>query len=669
MSQERNNPEQSNRNAVQAHDDGENVGSNCSANLHFDDIVQASRRNFLKRSVIASSMTTLGVPMLSSISRGAAAQSAASTSSYGMFSFKSVPMTPIRDAIVVPEGYNASVLIAWGDPVSNGPAFKQNGSNTADEQLQQWGMHNDGMHFFPFDRRSFAGAKLPSSTNGLLVSNHEYVDHGLLFTDGSVNWSAEKVRKSQAAHGVGVIEIKHTSSGWEVVRPSAYARRITAMTPMRLSGPAAGNALVVTNADSTGTRVLGTLNNCSHGYTPWGTFLTGEENFNGYFVNRGTISADQRRYGIGATGAGYRWHEFDTRFDAAIEPNEANRFGYVVEIDPFNPNSTPVKRSALGRFKHEGATVTLAQDGRVVVYLGDDERFEYVYKFVSDGRYNPNNREANFDLLDRGILYVARFAADGSGEWIELTAGKNNLTAANGFPDQASICVRTRQAADLVGATKMDRPEWIAVNPQNKEVYITLTNNSNRGVGTNAATDAANPRANNTFGHIVRWVENGGDPAALRFAWNIFVQAGDPASTDPNKRGNIKGDVFGSPDGLWFDQRGVLWIQTDVSTSTLGRGDYINFGNNQMLAANTRTGEIRRFLTGPNGCEITGVVCTPDGRTMFINVQHPGESPSENSDPNNTTAISSWPDGPGRAGRPRSATVVIRRNDGGVIGS
>jgi uncharacterized protein len=655
-------------NSVAQHDADEGIGVNPSSNTSFEEVLLASRRNFLAHSAMASAIALAGVPILSSVSRGAQAQAIAAPAP-GSFSFKSVPMLPISDRIVVPEGYTANVLIAWGDPVSQGPAFKQDGSNSTQEQMLQWGMHNDGMHFFPFERRIFGNVRLPSSTHGLLVSNHEYVDHGLLFKDGSANWSADKVMKSQAAHGMGVIEIKRENTQWSVVRPSVYARRISAMTPMQLTGPAAGSELLRTSADSSGSRVLGTINNCSHGYTPWGTFLTGEENFNGYFVNRGTIPTDQRRYGISANGAGYRWHEFDTRFDSALEPNEANRFGYVVEFDPFDPQSVPAKRTALGRFKHEGATVTLAQDGRAVVYLGDDERFEYVYKYISRDKFDAKNRRANFSLLDNGTLYVARFAPDGSGEWLELSVGKNNLSAANGFPDQASICVRTRQAADAAGATKMDRPEWVAVNPLNKEVYLALTNNSNRGTGTNPGVDAANPRAANTFGHIVRWVEAGQDPAALRFNWNIFVQAGDPQNADVSKRGNINGDAFGSPDGLWFDDRGVLWIQTDVSTSTLGRGDYANFGNNQMLAANTQTGEVRRFLTGPNGCEVTGVVTTPDGRTMFVNIQHPGEAPSESSDPNNPTAISTWPDGPGRAGRPRSATVVIERTDRGIIGS
>ncbi len=648
------------------HDEQESIGVNPSNNESFADVLNASRRKFLGQSALASAVLASGVPIISSYSRGAQAQASAPVAQ--KIGFKSVATLPALDSIVVPEGYLASVIIAWGDPVSDGPAFKQDGSNSVADQNVQWGMHNDGMHFFPFDRRAFGGVRLPSSSHGLLVSNHEYVDHGLLFSDGDANWSAEKVRKSQAGHGVGVVEIRESDGNWAVVRPSRFARRITADTPMTMTGPAAGSALVKTRADAAGTTVRGTLNNCSHGYTPWGTFLTGEENFNGYFVQSGTISADQRRYGITATGAGYRWHEFDTRFDGAIEPNEANRFGFVVEVNPFDPSSTPIKRTAMGRFKHEGATVTIAPDQRVVVYLGDDERFEYMYKYVSKGRFDPALGTANGALLDDGLLYVAKYNADGSGEWLELTQGKNGLTAANGFPDQASICVRTRQAADQVGATKMDRPEWVAVNPLNKDVYLALTNNSNRAVGVNPTTDAANPRAANTFGHILRWTEAGSDAAALSFRWNIFVQAGDPKSADPAKRGNINGDAFGSPDGLWFDARGVLWIQTDVSTSTILRGDYANLGNNQMLAADVNTGEIRRFLTGPNGCEVTGVVTTPDHRTMFVNIQHPGEPSNERTDPTKPTAISSWPDG-ARAGRPRSATVVIRRNDGGIIGS
>jgi secreted PhoX family phosphatase len=328
-----------------------------------------------------------------------------------------------------------------------------------------------------------------------------------------------------------------------------------------------------------------------------------------------------------------------------------------------------VKHTALGRFKHEGATVALARDRRVVVYLGDDERFEYIYKFVSRDPWDPAaGRAAGMRLLEQGTLWVARLDGDGGGEWLELTHGRNGLDAAAGFPSQAEILIDARSAADRVGATRMDRPEWVAVHPKTGEVYCALTNNTNRGKGSAPAPDPANPRAENVFGHIVRWRERGGDAAAARFEWDVFVLCGDPTLTDAGKQGNIKGDVFGSPDGLWFDQRGVLWIQTDVSTSVLGKGDYARLGNNQMLAADPATREVRRFLTGPSGCEVTGVVTTPDGTSMFVNIQHPGETASERSNPAAPKAVSAWPDGPA-GGRPRSATIVIRRTDGGIIGA
>ena len=304
----------------------------------------------------------------------------------------------------------------------------------------------------------------------------------------------------------------------------------------------------------------------------------------------------------------------------------------------------------------------------MVFYSGDDATFEYIYKFVTSDRYDPRNREANRQLLDHGTLYVARFRDSGDGEWLELTHGKGPLTAANGFRDQADVLVRTRAAADRAGATPMDRPEWIAVHPSTREVYCTLTNNARRGSKDVPGIDRANPRAGNTFGQIIRWREANADPAALAFTWDLFALCGDPQHADQAKRGNVKGDAFGSPDGLWFDPHGLLWIQTDVSTSTLNRGDYERLGNNQMLCADITSGEIRRFLTAPRGSEVTGVQLTPDGRTMFVNIQHPGESASERADPGNPQAVSAWPDGP-KGGRPRSATVMIQREDGGMIGT
>jgi secreted PhoX family phosphatase len=555
------------------------------------------------------------------------------------------------DEIHVPEGYTAQVFYAWGDPISDGPEWKPDGSNTAFEQSKQAGMHADGMHYFPIGQDW-----------GLLVMNHEYTDDGILHTDGMETWTAEKVEKSQNAHGVSVIEVKKIGGTWTIVRPSNFARRITANTPMSISGPAAGSDLLKTTADPAGTKVLGTVNNCAHGYTPWGTYLTCEENWNGYFSQGGEVSEMEDRYGLAPDGFGYRWHEFDTRWDVAVEPNEPNRFGWVVEIDPYARWSTPVKRTALGRVKHEGAWSTVAENGKVVVYMGDDERFEYVYKFVTSGTYEPDDRVHNRNLLDSGTLYVARFDDDGTGVWLPLVYGQSGLGPDSGFDDQAAVVTFARAAADVAGATPMDRPEWIAVHPQTQEVYMTLTNNTRR---TEDDIDAANPRPDNSLGHIIRWRESGGDSTATAFEWDIFVLAGDPELGEPGKEGNVNGDLFGSPDGLWFDQNGVLWIQTDISSTSVGTGDYVNLGNNQMLAADIDSGEIRRFLTGVPGCEVTGVVMSPDGTAMWCNIQHPGEAEA-NLDPKNPTVVSSFPNG---SPRPRSATLLITKDDGGVIGT
>ena len=629
---------------------------NVSANPSFATVLEArlSRRGLLKAAAAATA--TGALPLAGCATAGARRQP--------VIGFSGVA-TSTADAVRVPQGYTANVLYAWGDPVghpSGSPAFRQDAGNTAGEQALQAGMHHDGIHYFPLPYRS------DTSNSGLLVMNHEYTDDGLLHSDGFADWSAEKVRKAQNAHGCSVIEVREKGGRWEVVRPSPFARRITASTPIRLAGPAAGSAAMKTAADPSGMNVLGTFNNCAHGYTPWGTYLTCEENWDTYFINSGTLTADHRRNGITAKGRGYRWNEFDERFDAGKHPTEPNRHGWVVEFDPYNPQSQPVKRTALGRFSHEGAWPAVAADGRLVIYMGDDRVFEYIYKFVSRDRFDRSNRNANGSILDHGTLYVARFSDDGRGEWMPLVHGQGALTAANGFVDQADVLVRTRAAADVLGATKMDRPEWIAVHPQSNEVYCTLTNNSQRGAKDRAGTDRANPRASNVFGQIIRWREAGNDPARLRFEWDLFAVAGDPQSADAERRGNIKGDAYGSPDGLWFDDSGLLWIQTDVSTSTLNKGPYERLGNNMMLAADVRTGETRRFLTGPAGCEVTGVVMTPDSRTMFVNIQHPGETASERNDPKSPKAVSAWPDGPA-GGRPRSATVVIRKDDGGVIGT
>ena len=628
--------------------------SNRSSNPSIHEVSEPSRRTVL-RGGLAGTLTGLLAPL-----SGVAALAGCATvgGAGSLLGFKSVPVST-ADAIVVPEGYSAQVIAAWGEAVGlsgENPAFKPDGSNTAAEQEAQLGMHHDGIHFFAQN----------GSASGLLVMNHEYVDDGLLHADGLKTWNAQKVRKAQAAHGVSVIEVEQKAGRWDIVRPSPWARRITGNTPMALAGPAAGHAMVKTAADPNGRRVLGTLNNCGSGITPWGTYLTCEENFIGYFSGGDKVSEHESRWGLRKNGWGYRWHEHDERFDAVKNPNEPNRFGWIVEIDPMNPSSTPIKRTAMGRAAHEGATTALTKDGRAVVYMGEDARFEYIYRFVSRDRVKPGGASANTELLDHGTLFVAKFDADGKGRWIALTHGQGPLTAANGFADQGEVLIKARQASDALGATKMDRPEWIDVDKQGW-VYCTLTNNSNRADGKGADVDAANPRKNNTMGNIIRWKDEG-DFDGRTFAWNHFVLAGDPANERIEAKGNVKGDAFGCPDGLWTDARGVLWIQTDMSTSAMGKGDLVKLGNNAMLAADVRTGEIRRFLTGPAGCEITGATATPDGRTMFINIQHPGESPSEKSDPDAPRKISNWPDFNAN-GRPRSATVVIRKNDGGVIGS
>lgn len=663
--------------------------SNPSGNEHFQDIVQArlSRRNFLTGGVATAAAMSLGGLEALFKAVPASAQDFAEDNMAealdeverrrSVFEFESVPVSS-ADEVVLPKGYTAEILMAWGDPVSNGPAFKSDASNTAAEQAHQWGMHNDGLVYFPLAR----------SQRGLIVQNHEYTDDGLLFPDGVSNWTQEKTNKSLNAHGVSIIEVsrrpgfffdvrrRQGRGKWEVVRPSQFARRITGMTPIQIGGPAAGDPLLVTSEDPTGRHVLGTLNNCAMGYTPWGTYLACEENFNGYFRKNGPQTSLEKRYGITATGFGYLWHMTDKRFRVDDEANEPNRFGWVVEIDPFRPHSTPVKRTALGRFKHEGARVQEARDGRVVVYMGDDERNEYIYRYVSNLPWKQALQQG-INPLDDGILYVAKFHVHGAGEWIPLTPDHPRLAGWS----LSHILINTRGAADAVGATMMDRPEWIDTFPKRLTAIATLTNNNRRGTtppsvnqadgstGAGSArppVDAVNPRAANTYGHIIQWRYHQ-DWTESIFTWDIFALCGDPAN--PAHESTILGDKYGSPDGLYVDRRGLLWIQTDVSTSTINSGAYTGFGNNMMLVADPETKETRRFLVGPSQCEITGVMMTPDRRSLFVGIQHPGERPDDQpGDSNNPKQFSSWPDGPS-GGRPRSALIVITKDDGGRIGS
>jgi hypothetical protein len=579
----------------------------------------------------------------------------------------------------------AQVIAPWGDPVGlpglavGQPAFRADAGNPAAEQAQQFGMHHDGLHFYPFTAAGGAAASAATGAenrvnpaHGLLVMNHEYTDDGLLHADGLARWSAEKVAKSQAAHGISVSEWRRGASGaWAQVAPSRWARRLTAQTPFAVQGPAAGHPLMRTAADPSGRSVLGTIANCASGQTPWGTYLSGEENWAGYFDGPAVMSAAQQRWGMRRKGW-YGWAAHDERFDAARHPNEFNRFGWVVEVDPMDPTSTPVKRTALGRAAHEGAWVAVTTDGRAVVYSGEDARFEHIYKFVSRDRIAPAGdgltaAQANRHLLDHGTLYVARFDADGHGRWLPLVQGQGRLTGANGFADQGEVVVNSRQASDLLGATKMDRPEWLAIDPQRREVFCSLTNNTARGKAGQPGVDGANPRANNVMGQIIRWQEDG-DFDATTLRWSHLVLAGDPANARAEAQGNVRGDLFACPDGLFMDPRGVLWIGTDMAPSQMHSGEMAGFGNNQMLACDPATGELRRFLTGPRQCEVTGASFSPDLRTLFVNIQHPGESAGERNDPDQPMRHSSWPGGPG-SGRPRSATLAIRRLDGGVVGT
>ena len=645
--------------------DTEDLSVNLSENALFASVVNRAinRRGFLKMGSGLAATGFLAGPLAGCTSLGQGSPS--------LLGFKAVAASS-ADTVTVAEGYTARPFVPWGTPLfSTGPGsrWKGDGSETAADQARQVGENHDGMHFFPIDGRS--------SNEGLLVINHEYtsVVKGQYITlfgsPAAPANSLDRVNKAMNAWGCSVIHIRKDTGGqWAVVLDSTYNRRLTSASPMELTGPAAGDALLRTSADPTGRRVLGTINNCGNGFTPWGTYPTCEENFNNNFGTTVEPQVDgrspaQKRYGITAGATEYGWETQHARFDYKKEPNESNRFGWVVEIDPFNPLSLPKKRTALGRFKHESAAWHFTPDKRVVVYMGDDQANDYVYKFVSDQPYVEGNPAANRQLLDSGKLYVARFDNGatrgdfmGTGEWLLLDKQANPLLRADpDFPNQAAVLVHARLAADKVGATKMDRPEWVAVHPDTGEVYCTMTNNAQR-----TTSDDANPREKNVYGQIVRWREAGGDAAATRFQWDLFVLAGNPTvpghpGTPQAGSANVHADnTFNSPDGLAFDRFGRLWIQTDGNYSNTGH--FAHQGNNQMLAADPKTREIRRFLVGPRECEVTGFAFTPDHRTMFVNIQHPGETGRGNSH---------WPDG-GQA-LPRSATVIVTKNDGGVIGT
>ena len=605
----------------------------------FDRVVDRamSRRDLLKGVVAFGGVAAFGNTLMPT--QASAAKS--------RFAFEGIA-TSTADNITVPPGYTARVLTKWGDPLwSDAPEFDHVTRGTGASQARAFGDNNDGMEDYPHGNKF------------VLIVNNEYCNRSVIWGNRAEGKSEtdDDILKGMNAHGLTAVEIQENYGTWSVVKDSPYNRRFTPDVEMDITGPAAGHDLMKTNADPAGMVARGTFNNCGSGSTPWGTYLACEENFNGYFATEDQehpVSPEMKRYGISPKGRGYGWHEIDDRFDLAKESNEYNRHGYVTEVDATDPTSRPKKRTALGRFKHENAEVVVNGDGRIVVYQGDDERGEFLYRYVSEGVYAPGAETDS--LLEVGTLYAARFNDDGSGEWLELSP------EATGMASIAEICIHTRQAASAVGATTMDRPEWVAANPKAAEVYCCLTNNKNRGVKANAGGDETpvsgpNPREANKYGQIVRWRPEAADHTSASFMWDLYVLAGNPSvHTDDNAGSdNIsKGNMFNSPDGLKFDSNGMLWIQTDGNYSN--EKDFAGHGNNQMLLGDPTTGEIRRFLTGPKQAEITGLTWSPDRRTMFVGVQHPGERGEGH-----------WPDG-GENSTPRSAIVAVTRDDGGLVG-
>ena len=643
----------------QQYEQSENNGSNHSANPTLGDVIAArlSRRDLMKGLLGVSAITATVSPLALMAASEARAQGGNTTPS---FNFKEVVAGSDENHYVA-EGYDADVLIRWGDKVAaDAPAFDPT-KQTADAQAGQFGYNNDYLGYIPLNGRS---------DHGLLVVNHEYTNEELMFPGlGRQDRDAKFAGMTKdladieiMAHGGSVLEVKREAGKWKVVDGSKYARRITASTEMRVSGPAAGHDKMKTKADPTGTKVLGMLNNCAGATTPWGTWLTCEENFNGYFWSKkageeGPDAKALKRYG--APGEWFNWGTYYDRFDYAKEPNEVNRFGWVVEIDPMDPNSVPVKRTAMGRFKHEGAANVINSDGRFVVYQGDDERFDYVYKFVTEGKVDTANPAANKDILDKGTLYAARYNADGTGEWLPLVHGQGKLTAENGFANQGDVVIFARLAADLLGATKMDRPEDVEANKKTGKVYVALTNNSRRKVG---EEDAANPRADNRFGHIIEMIPEGGDHASTRFTWEMLVKCGDPSVASVGATFNpatSKDGWFGMPDQIAIDAEGRLWIGTDgMNLKVTGRTDGLYAVETEGPARATS----KLFFRCPVGAELCGPETTPDLETFFVAVQHPGDEAGATFEKPATR----WPDFKDDM-PPRPSVVAITRKGVGKI--
>ncbi|MGW5672815.1 PhoX family protein [Micromonospora sp. NPDC003776] len=665
---------------------------NTSANPYFGDLVETevSRRGVVRAGAVGALVLGFGGTVAGALAGAgpAAAAPAAPVApeavpsggvGSGALTFKPIPPNKL-DSLVVPNGYDHAVVMKWGDPVVPGaPDFDVHGQ-TAAAQAKQFGYNNDFVGVLPIDRK-----------RALLVVNHEYTNEDLMFP-GFTSQDAltvEQLRVAMAAHGMSVVELERVdgTGRWRPVRGGRrqYNRRVTALaTTFELTGPAAGSAWLRTAADPTGRTVVGTLNNCAGGVTPWGTVLSGEENFNQYFVGGDGAPEELKprlaRYGI-PTDVRYpsgsrKWDRADERFDLAKHPNEAHRFGWIVEIDPFDPESRPRKHTALGRFKHEGANVIVAGNGHVVAYLGDDERFDYLYKFVSDKKFMPGSswvaRKHNLTLLESGTLYVAALtgnsagevdgtgtlpsdgAFDGRGRWIRLVSG--NRSYVDGMT-AADVLTFTRLAADKVGATKMDRPEDVEPSQLTGKVYVALTNNTDRGKAGKAAADEANPRNLNKHGQILELVEDRGDHTGESFAWSLPIVCGDPADPSTHFAGYDKAKVspISCPDNVAFDATGNLWIATDGNA--LGSND----GLFATAIEGPERGHLKQFLTVPVGAETCGPFITRDNRSVFVAVQHPGEITGASVE----NPASTWPDGDFA----KPGVVVTWRLDGGPVGS
>lgn len=700
---------------------------NTSSNEHFNDIIdqRMNRRDVMKLSagLIGSAFFGSFLTGCNNDDNSAATTSAAAAAA--LLSFTPVAKN-LSDVVTLPAGYTANVLYRVGDPIKLGvSAYANDGTDTGDFEYRSGDCH-DGMKYFGL-KSDNSGYDAVNSSNGLMCINHEYINQTYLHTaaefaaiDKAARVAAQ-VDKEMAAHGVAVIKVTNTGSGFTLDKTSGYNRRVTATTPMELKGSAAGSSYVKTLYSANGTATRGTVNNCANGYTPWGTYLTCEENWNGYFkadTRTGKEAVAFSRYGLKSSSR-YGWESVYPQWMATISGanatadyrNVANTFGYNVEIDPFHPTSTPVKHTSMGRFAHEGCWPAKATAGKpVVFYMGDDSKGEYIYKYVSTQNWDPADANgglaAGAKYLDNGTLYVAKFNADGTGTWLKLDISETAIAnySTYDFADAADVAIHSRIAADAMGATKMDRPEWGGVHPVTGEVYMTLTNNSDRAKSGKYGLDEANPRyytdasnKGNVNGHIIRWKES--EPSATTFVWDIYLFGAqsvvDAGGDDAYYQANVNlsslsaDNDFSSPDGLWFSEasKGLLWIQTDdgaytdvtncmllaavpgsvndgASTTITNLAVPTNSGADQMIT--TRVGakpaatKLKRFLVGPVECEITGITETPDGKTIFVNVQHPGEDGT-------TTALTShWPDG-GTA-RPRSATIVITKNDGGIVG-